>query len=126
MNANKTLTDLTRDIVNLRDKNKDCIICGKPICPWQESEICHYIKRRHISTTWDLLNVAKGHKSCNQLEESSELLQDSHRMNVLDRIDSVEFMRLNVNKNKTVHLSPSDKLEMIKNYREILKQMKTK
>jgi hypothetical protein len=76
MNLNEKLTDLTRQIVKLRDISKPCIICGCEL--FEPIEVCHCMKRRHIATTWELSNVNLGHKACNQREESSEVLQALH------------------------------------------------
>jgi hypothetical protein len=124
MNLNKTLTDLVRQIVQIRDKDKVCIICGGSL-DYGTLEVCHYIKRRHIITTWDLNNCHLGHAKCNQREEYDKVLQDFHTVNVLNRIGTNELMRLNRDKNKTVHLSKSDKIELIEYFKKYFKPLKS-
>jgi hypothetical protein len=122
---NEKITDLVRRIVRIRDDNENCIICNKPMCKGYEAvQVCHYIKRRHIETTWDLNNCHLGHEKCNQREENDKVYQDFHRLYVLNRIGTSEFMRLNRDKNKTVHLSKSDKLELIEYFKKYLKNLK--
>jgi len=121
MNLNDKLTDLTRQIVRLRDANEWCIICNGEMR--DDVEVCHYMKRRHIATTWDLVNCNLGHLSCNRREESSEVLQASHSANMIKKYGNAEVMRLHIEKNRTVKLSKSDKLEKIEQYKAILKSL---
>jgi hypothetical protein len=121
MNLNEKLTDLTRQIVHLRDASESCIICGCAL--FEPVEVCHYMKRRHIATTWELSNVNLGHKVCNGREESSEVLQAHHSKNMIARYGNAEVMRLHIEKNRTVKLSKSEKLEKIEQYKAILKSL---
>jgi Zn-finger protein len=124
MNLNETLTDLVRKIVHIRDKNCNCIICNKPFIPGQNLEVAHYIKRRHKSLTWDLVNVNLSHFSCNREEENNESFQAKHTINMLEKYGNNEVMRLHNDKNKTVHLYKCDKEDKILEFHKLLKSLK--
>lgn len=59
----KKLDDVVRDIVLLRDS--ECITCGSR----QNLTAGHYLKPRHLTVRWDLLNVHAQCWECNSSDD---------------------------------------------------------
>lgn len=123
MTQNEILSKLVAEIVYIRDKDFNCIICGNPIMGIANA--CHYIKASKSTLfKWDLRNVNLGHQICNFKEEFTPGLQELHTQNMLEKYGVNVVMELHRDKNKTVKFSKSDKDEMIKELKSILKELK--
>lgn len=115
----KILDNLTRQIVRLRDRYSDCIICGRPLFNCVTNN-CHYMKRSNLSVRWNLLNCNLGHEICNNTEEFDSGLMNAHRINLIAKIGLEKVEELERLSKSTCKLSKSEKLALIKAYKNIL------
>lgn len=128
MNIDTQLDNICRDIVQIRDEGKPCIICklGRMT---KYDQVCHFFHRRHHGTRWNTLNLHLGHQICNQKEEGTNGQGDKdlmleHMSNVVDFIGYNNFEYLKSMRFKNVHFSKSDKLELLKELKIELKRTK--
>jgi Bacteriophage Lambda NinG protein len=115
------LRDLSRQIVQLRDKNKPCIICGKPL---NYPVCCHYFKQSqsHI-LSWDLINIHLGCTYCNNLEEIFPVMNNNHLILLIEREGESEYQKMKWLSNSGVKLSNFEKKTIISEYKQILKEL---
>lgn len=74
MITDRYLDTLFRQAVRKRDNYSNCPICRKPFDSFMHApEVCHFVKRRHLSTRWDLNNAILGCHLCNHLDKSLEV-----------------------------------------------------
>lgn len=128
MNIDTQLDDICRDIVQIRDEGKPCIICDKGYMT-KYDQVCHLFHRRHHGTRWNTLNLHLGHQICNQKEEGKNGQGDKglmlkHMLNVVGLIGYDNFENLKCMRFQNVHFSKSDKLELLKELKTELKRTK--
>jgi 5-methylcytosine-specific restriction endonuclease McrA len=107
------LDSLLRKIVIQRDYSKPCVICGLGYMT-EKNVVCHYVKRTHLATRWNLNNLNLGHSDCNSLEESDIDIAMLHHVNLTKRIGfekTNELLRL---KHTTIKYSEKDLKKMYK------------
>lgn len=68
------LDNLFRQAIRKRDTYLSCPICGNPFDSFMHApEVCHFVKRRHLLTRWDLDNAILACHLCNHLDKSLEV-----------------------------------------------------
>ena len=71
----KRLDDLIRDIIKGRDTGSPCITCGKTLTT-ENITAGHFMKRRHLATRWNTLNVNGQCWKCNG-EDDTDLYEEA-------------------------------------------------
>lgn len=119
----KKLDNICRKIVQKRDANEPCIICGFPMYNTQQLEVAHFFKRRHLGTRWELNNTHLSHQICNRLEESHKTYSDEHYVRLLERIGFDEYHRLKNLRLSNFHFNEYDKKNLLQELQNKLKEI---
>jgi len=124
MKIDESIRNVFNEIIQIRDKNNPCIICGYPLGN-NSINVCHYIKKSQSSLLkFKLSNAHLGHQWCNQKEEYDENFSSSHALNVLEREGLNEYMLLNSIKRQTIKFGSSEKKELLSMLKIELKNYK--
>ena len=96
-----------------------CISCGQ-IKPYSQADCGHYIGRQHMATRFNELNCWAQCRKCNRFEEGRKA---DYRRNLVDRIGEDKVLLLEASQRNTAKISDFEYEEMIKYYKEKIKNL---
>jgi hypothetical protein len=70
------LDNIFRKKIRARDTYPNCPICHNPFSDFRKPEVCHFQKRRFLSTRWVMHNAILGCSICNTEDVDISLIID--------------------------------------------------
>ena len=111
----KKLDDVVREIVLLRDS--ECITCGSR----QNLTAGHYLRRRHLTVRWDLLNVHAQCWECNSGDDFGRYVAA-----MLGRFDADKIEELVARSRVDYKFTNAELQDMLVELKSHLKQLQNK
>lgn len=118
---NESIDNTFSHYIRLRDADDNgyitCIYCGKKI-KWNQSVLCHYIKRRHEFTRWDEVNCNAGCQSCNNEDDL-----EKYASGIVKKWGALSLEKLISKKHISHKFLKHEKREIHEHYKKELKEL---
>ena len=103
--------------IRIRDKNKPCISCNKPL--GEKFDAGHYYSTRHKNTTFDEENVHGQCVSCNQHLHGNLL---NYQIGIAERIGGEKLIELHIKAHEIKKWTIPEVKEIIEKYKQKIKE----